>query len=99
MSQAAEGDEEAALSPDDDDLEMSVFVGQGEQEADARELERQNKVKAKEMPVIKYKFPGIDLLDSPPNDGNEVDMEEIRLNKKIGRASCREREDIGRGHG
>jgi len=83
MSQAAEGDEEAALSPDDDDLEMSVFVGQGEQEADARELERQNKVKAKEMPVIKYKFPGIDLLDSPPNDGNEVDMEEIRLNKKI----------------
>src|SRR5690625_7754094 len=35
------------------------------------------------MPVIKYKFPGIDLLDSPPNDGNEVEMEEIRLIKKI----------------
>src|SRR5690625_7819341 len=35
------------------------------------------------MPVIKYKFPGIDLLDSPPTDGTEVDMEEIRLNKKI----------------
>lgn len=68
---------------DDDDLEMSVFIGKGEQEAGARELERQNKVKAKDIPVIKYKFPGIDLLDSPPNEGNEVDMEEIRLNKKI----------------
>ena len=67
----------------EDDLEMSVFIGEGEEEAGARELERQNKIKSKEVPVIKYKFPGIDLLDSPPNEGNEVDLEEIKLNKKI----------------
>src|SRR5690625_4927788 len=35
------------------------------------------------MPVIKYKYPGIDLLDSAPNDGNEENMEEILLNKKV----------------
>lgn len=68
---------------DESDLEMSVFVGKGEEEAGAKELDRQNKVKAKEVPVIKYKFPGINLLDSPPNEGNEVDLEEIKLNKKI----------------
>lgn len=71
--------------PDDDsdDVELSVIVGKGDEEADAKELDRQNKIKAKEIPVIKYKFPGIDLLDTPPNEGNEVDMEEIRINKKI----------------
>ncbi|MEX2462950.1 MAG: DNA translocase FtsK [Balneolaceae bacterium] len=68
---------------EEDDVEISVYVGKGDEEADARELDRQNKVKAKEIPVIKYKFPGIDLLDSPPNEGNEVDLEEIKINKKI----------------
>ena len=67
----------------EDDVEISVFVGKGDEEADHRELDRQNKEKAKEIPVIKYKFPGIDLLDSPPNEGNEVDLEEIKINKKI----------------
>ena len=67
----------------DDDVEISVYVGKGDEEADARELDRQNKEKAREIPVIKYKFPGIDLLDSPPNEGNEVDLEEIKINKKI----------------
>ncbi len=68
---------------DEDDVEISVFVGKGDEEAGERELDHINKVKAKEIPVIKYKFPGIDLLDSPPNEGNEVDLEEIQLNKKI----------------
>tara|TARA_R100001143_G_scaffold63607_1_gene73987 strand:+ start:36781 stop:39240 length:2460 start_codon:yes stop_codon:yes gene_type:complete len=68
---------------DEDDVEISVFVGKGDEEAGERELDHINKVKAKEVPVIKYKFPGIDLLDSPPNEGNEVDLEEIQLNKKI----------------
>ncbi|MCC5908792.1 MAG: DNA translocase FtsK [Balneolaceae bacterium] len=67
----------------ENDVKISVYVGKGDEEADARELDRQNKVKASEVPVIKYKFPGIDLLDSPPNEGNEVDLEEIKLNKKI----------------
>lgn len=68
---------------DEDDVEISVFVGKGDEEADAKELDRQNKEKAREVPVIKYKFPGIDLLDSAPNEGNEVDIEEIKANKKI----------------
>lgn len=68
---------------DEDDVEISVFVGKGDEEAGERELDHTNKVKAKDIPVIKYKFPGIDLLDSPPNEGNEVDLDEIRLNKKI----------------
>lgn len=67
----------------DDDVEISVYVGKGEEEAGAKDLDRQNKEKAREVPVIKYKFPGIDLLDSPPNDGNEVDIDEIKANKKI----------------
>ncbi len=68
---------------ENDDVEISVYIGKGDEEAGARELDRQNKVKAKELPVIKYKFPGIDLLDSPPNEGNEVDLEEIKTNKRI----------------
>ena len=68
---------------DDDDVDLSVFVGEGEEEAGGKELDRKNRDKAKKTPVIKYKFPGIDLLDAPPNEGNEVDLEEIKINKKI----------------
>ncbi|PWN07927.1 DNA translocase FtsK [Rhodohalobacter mucosus] len=68
---------------DDDDVEISVFVGEGDEEASERELDRVNKDKAREVPVIKYKFPGIDLLDAPPNEGNEVDLDEIKENKRI----------------
>ncbi|MCC5913300.1 MAG: DNA translocase FtsK [Balneolaceae bacterium] len=68
---------------DDDDVEISVFVGEGDEEASDKELDRVNKDKAKEIPVIKYKFPGIDLLNAPPNEGNEVDLEEIKNNKRI----------------
>jgi len=68
---------------DDDDVDLSVFIGEGEEEASGRELDRKNRDKAKQIPVIKYKFPGIDILDSPPNEGNEVDLEEIKINKKI----------------
>jgi DNA segregation ATPase FtsK/SpoIIIE, S-DNA-T family len=68
---------------EDDDVEISVFVGEGDEEASDRELDRVNKDKAREVPVIKYKFPGIDLLNAPPNEGNEVDLEEIKDNKRI----------------
>ncbi|HLR33603.1 MAG TPA: DNA translocase FtsK, partial [Fodinibius sp.] len=56
---------------------------EGDEEAGARELDRQNKDKAKEVPKVKYKFPTIKLLDSPPNEGNEVDLNEIKENKRI----------------
>lgn len=68
---------------DEDGVEVSVFVGKGDEEAGTRELERMNRDKAKEAPEIKYKFPGIDILNSPPNEGNEVDLEEIKENKRI----------------
>src|SRR5699024_4772512 len=68
---------------DSDDLDISVFVGDGDEEADANELERQNRDKARGIPEIKYKFPTIDLLDSPPEEGNDVDLEEIKNNKRI----------------
>ncbi len=68
---------------DDDDVEISVFVGEGDEEAEDKALDRQNKDKARDVPVIKYKFPGINLLDAPPAEGNEVDLEEIKENKRI----------------
>jgi S-DNA-T family DNA segregation ATPase FtsK/SpoIIIE len=75
--------EKSTESSEDDDVEISVIVGEGDEQANEKELDRKNKEKAKEVPVIKYKFPGIDLLDTPPNEGNEVDLEEIRTNKRI----------------
>ncbi|MEO1021498.1 MAG: DNA translocase FtsK [Bacteroidota bacterium] len=74
---AAENGEE------EEELEVAVFKGEGDEQAGAKELDRQNREKAKEVPVIRYKFPTIDLLDTPPNDGNEVDLEEIKENKRI----------------
>lgn len=68
---------------EEDDVEISVIVGEGDEEASEKALDQKNKKKAKEVPVIKYKFPGIDLLDTPPNEGNEVDLEEIKINKRI----------------
>ena len=73
-------DEIASLA---DDVEVSVFVGEEEEQADDQELDRQNQEKAKEAPVIRYQFPTVDLLNTPPNEGNEVDMDEIQENKRI----------------
>jgi S-DNA-T family DNA segregation ATPase FtsK/SpoIIIE len=67
----------------DDDVDISVFVGEGDEEADANELERQNRSRAQQIPEIKYKFPTVDLLDNPPEEGNDVDLEEIKNNKRI----------------
>ncbi|MCW9708443.1 DNA translocase FtsK 4TM domain-containing protein [Fodinibius salsisoli] len=75
--------EKKKIAEEEDDVDISVYVGEGDEEADAKELDRQNKDKAKEVPKVKYKFPTIDLLDSPPNEGNEVDLEEIKENKRI----------------
>ncbi len=68
---------------EEDDLEVAIFKGEEEEQADAKELDKKNQEKAKEVPVIKYKFPTVDLLNTPPNEGNEVDLEEIKENKRI----------------
>lgn len=65
----------------EDEIEINVYVGEEEEQAQARDLEKEQK--SKEIPIIKYKFPTIDLLDSPPLEGNEVDFEEIKENKLI----------------
>lgn len=68
---------------EEDDVDISVYVGEGDEQAGEKELDKQNKDKAKEVPKVRYKFPTVDLLDSPPNEGNEVDLDEIKENKRI----------------
>tara|TARA_B100000575_G_C23143370_1_gene666263 strand:- start:11186 stop:13723 length:2538 start_codon:yes stop_codon:yes gene_type:complete len=70
-------------TPGIDEVEVSVFVGEEEEQADDKELDRQNREKAMQAPVIRYQFPTVDLLNTPPNEGNEVDLEEIQENKRI----------------
>ncbi|HYW35724.1 MAG TPA: DNA translocase FtsK [Balneolaceae bacterium] len=77
------GETKKIAEDDDDDVDISVYVGEGDEEAGAKELERQNRSKAREVPEIKYKFPTVDLLDSPPEEGNDVDLQEIKNNKRI----------------
>jgi len=68
---------------EENDLEVAIFKGAEEEQAGDRELDKLNREQAKEVPVIKYKFPTVDLLNTPPNEGNEVDLEEIKENKRI----------------
>ncbi len=70
-------------TPGIDEVEVSVFVGEEEEQADDKELDRQNREKAMQAPIIRYQFPTVDLLNTPPNEGNEVDLEEIQENKRI----------------
>ncbi len=74
---------EESTSDEEDDVEVAIFKGEGDEEAGEKDLDKLNEDKAKEVPVIKYKFPTIDLLTAPPNEGNEVDLEEIKENKRI----------------
>ncbi|MCH8495139.1 MAG: DNA translocase FtsK [Balneolales bacterium] len=76
-----EKEKEQLPAETEDDLEITVSVGEEEEQAKSRDLEKAQQEQS--IPVIKYKFPTIDLLDSPPLDGNEVDFEEIKENKLI----------------
>lgn len=76
-------EEKEVLDEDSEELEVSVYKGEGDEEAGERDLDKINRDKAKEVPVIRYKFPTIDLLDAPAEDRTEVDLEEIRENKRI----------------
>ena len=74
---------ESKTTPDEDEMEVAIYKGEGDEEAGEKDLDKLNREQAKEVPVIKYKFPTIDLLTTPPNEGNEVDLEEIKENKRI----------------
>lgn len=75
--------EEEVLKEEGEELEVSVYKGEGDEEAGEKDLDKINRDKAKDVPVIRYKFPTIDLLDTPSDDRTEVDLEEIRENKRI----------------
>ncbi len=66
----------------DSDMDITVYRGTPEEEAGKRKLESE-RAKQVEKPLIKYKFPTLDLLDKPPNEGNEVNYEEINRNKMV----------------
>ncbi len=66
----------------DGDMDITVYRGTPEEEAGKRKLESE-RAKQVEKPLIKYKFPTLDLLDKPPNEGNEVNYEEINRNKMV----------------
>ena len=76
-------EEKEVLDQEGEELEVSVFKGEGDEEAGEKDLDKINRDKAKEVPVIRYKFPTMDLLDTPSDDRTEVDLEEIRENKRI----------------
>lgn len=78
-----EKDKKKDEEEDEDEIEVAVYKGQGDEEADERELDKVNRDKAKEVPIIRYKFPTIDLLDTPPANRSEVNLDEIRENKRI----------------
>ncbi len=72
---------EKAADPDEDDIEINIYKGEEEEKAGDGDLRESQKTEGR--PVIKYRFPGYDLLDEPPAEGNEIDVEEIRENKRL----------------
>lgn len=78
-----EPDEEPEIDApfETDDLDIAVYKGQEEEQAGAKDLEKEQKLQ--NLPLLKYRFPTIDLLDTPPAEGNDVDMAEIKHNKEI----------------
>lgn len=66
----------------DKDLDITVYRGTPEEEAGKRKLEDERR-KQMEKPLIKYKFPTLDLLDKAPQESSEVNYEEINRNKMI----------------
>ncbi|MGM0739436.1 MAG: DNA translocase FtsK 4TM domain-containing protein, partial [Bacteroidota bacterium] len=87
FSGTAEQNQDATSGADtipvgDKDLDITVYRGTPEEEAGKRKLEDERK-KQMEKPLIKYKFPTLDLLDKAPDAGSEVNYEEINRNKMI----------------
>ncbi len=76
-------DEMPVPQKSEDDLEISVYKGEGDEEAEDKEIEKGQKTISKEVKEVAFRFPTLDLLDNPPEEGNEVDLEEINQNKMI----------------
>lgn len=66
-----------------DGVKVTVFVGEEDEQASEHELSRRQKELERTVPDIKYRFPTIDLLDIPPNEGKEIDYAEIEEKKQI----------------
>ncbi len=66
-----------------DDVEVKVFVGEEDEQASGDELARRQKTLERQIPEIRYSFPTLNLLDTPPNEGKEIDYAEIDETKEI----------------
>jgi S-DNA-T family DNA segregation ATPase FtsK/SpoIIIE len=73
--------EEGAASHDG--VEVKVFVGEEDEQASGDELARRQKTLERQIPEIRYSFPTLNLLDTPPNEGKEIDYAEIDETKEI----------------
>jgi S-DNA-T family DNA segregation ATPase FtsK/SpoIIIE len=69
--------------PDLDDVEMKVEVPEEDEQAGRGALEAAQEASKPVIREITYRFPTIDLLDQPPTEGRQVDMEEINTKKRI----------------
>lgn len=66
-----------------DGVKVKVYIGEGDEEASDDDLSRRQRDLERTIPNIKYSFPTIDLLDTPPNEGRSVDYAEIEEKKLI----------------
>ena len=67
----------------EDELDFSVYVGKKEEEVNEQTIRKEHKSKSADKPVIKYMFPGLNLLDAPTEEEDNVDFDEINENKAL----------------
>lgn len=68
---------------DEDGVKLEVYQGEEEEEAGKRDLDKARSESIGTLPRIKYRFPGLELLDIVDDADNELDFEEIEQNKRI----------------
>ena len=62
--------------------DIEIIVGQGDEAAGQRDLDRQNREKSGEQTTFRYQFPPKDLLEDVDVEETVIDEEEIRRNIK-----------------
>ncbi len=81
---AGDGESDWASQPLDetDAPDIEIIVGQGDEAAGRRDLDRQNRENAGEQTAFRYQFPPKDLLEEGDVQEMVIDEEEIRRNIK-----------------
>src|SRR5699024_4297507 len=75
--------EKRKVAEEEDDVDISVYVGEGDEQAGARALVRHNKEKVKEGPRVEYGVLAVHLVDSHASEGNDVERVENKENKRL----------------